>query len=67
MESIEIKPVAQLIKMLEVGQSERWPIVQLSSVRITVSRIKLQHQRRFSTATDGKYITVTRLPDKAVT
>ncbi len=64
MESVETKPIAGLIKKLEVGQSESWPIVQLSSVRNTVNRIKLQHQRRFSTSTDGKYITVTRLPDK---
>ena len=63
MKPVEIKPIARLIKKLEVGQSESWPIAQLSSVRNTVSRIQLQHQRRFSTSTDGKHITVTRLPD----
>lgn len=64
MKSVEAKPIARLIKGLKIGQSESWPIVQLSSVRITVNRIQLQHQRKFSTSTNGKYITVTRLPDE---
>ena len=65
MKAVESKPIAGVVKMLEVGQSESWPIVQLSSVRITVNRIQLQYQRRFCTATKGKFITVTRLPDKS--
>jgi len=64
MKSVRAEPIAGTIKKLKVGQSAKWPISRLTSVRNTVSRIRLEYQRRFSTFTNSIYITVIRLPDE---
>ena len=60
---LEKQPITQNLKKLIVGESFSFAINRVRTIRQTIQNLKLEHDLRFTTATDmeSKTIKVTRI------
>lgn len=55
------KPITPILEAMEPGDTERWPIERLESVRIIVGRFKAKHLREgvdYKMRTDKEHLEV---------
>jgi hypothetical protein len=57
------KPIAPILNMMEIGDSEVYPITKYNSIKGTISRISIMTDKRFSSniSRQDRSITVTRI------
>lgn len=57
------KPIAPILNMMGIGDSEVYPISKYNSIKGTISRISIMTEKRFSanTSRQDRSITVTRI------
>ena len=55
------RPVSSILKTMEIGTQEVYPITQLNSIRKIIVDCQLMDEKKFSTRTENRTVIVTRV------